>query len=334
MIDSRFYQALGPVTVRALARSAEIGGDANQLVSAAAPADLAGPGDLCYYEAKAKGALALKTAPAACIIAPAMAHLAPNAAALILSDRPRFTFAQIVPQLAQPRRFVVGSAIDPSARLEAGVRIGPGVVIGPGAQIGADCEIGPNVVIGPGVALGRRCQVGAGVSLAFALIGDDVIILAGAVIGEQGFGVVGDSAGLLDMPHLGRVELQDRVTIGANCTIDRGVFDDTIIGEETKIDNLCHVAHNVRIGRGAQIAAFAGISGSTDVGDGVVMGGRVGVGDHRTIGARAVLAGAAAVFQDVPEGETWSGYPAKPIRKWLREVAWLNRKAAGTRDGE
>ncbi len=332
MIDPRFYEALGPVTVRALARSGEIGGDANQLVSSAAPAGLAGPADLCYYEAKAKGALALKSAPAACIIPPAMAHLAPNAASLILSERPRFTFAQIVSLLVRPRLFGAGPAIDPSARLEQGVRLGPGVVIGPGAHIGADCEIGPNAVIGPGVALGRRSRVGAGASLAFALIGDDVNILAGAIIGEQGFGVVGDTAGLIDMPHLGRVVIQDRVTIGANTTIDRGVFDDTIIGEETKIDNLCHIAHNVVIGRGAQIAGFAGISGSTNVGDGVIMGGRVGVVDHRNIGDRAVLAGAAAVFQDVPEGETWSGYPAKPIRKWLREVAWLSRKAAGTRN--
>lgn len=332
MIDPRFYEALGPVTVRALAHSAEIGGDANQLVSNAAPAGLAGPADLCYYEAKAKGTLALKTAPAACIIPAALAHLAPNAAALILSERPRFTFAQIVPQLSRPRSFGTGPAIDPSARLEQGVRLGAGVVIGPGAQIGAECEIGPNTVIGPGVALGRRARIGAGVSLAFALIGDDVNILAGAVIGEQGFGVAGDSAGLIDMPHLGRVVIQDRVTIGANTTIDRGVFDDTIIGEEAKIDNLCHIAHNVVIGRGAQIAAFAGVSGSTLVGDGVIMGGRVGVADHRTIGAGAVLAGAAAVFQDVPPGETWSGYPAKPIRKWLREVAWLNRKAAGARN--
>lgn len=332
MIDPRFYEALGPVTVRALARSAEIGGDPNHLVLNAAPAGLAGPGDLCYYEAKAKGSLALKTAPAACIIQPALAHLAPYAAALILSERPRFTFAQIVPQLLRPRVFGTGAAIDPDTRLEQGVRLGAGVVIGPGAQIGADCEIGPNAVIGPGVTLGRRSRIGANVSLAFALIGDDVTILAGAVIGEQGFGVAGDSGGLIDMPHLGRVLIQDRVTIGANTTIDRGVFDDTIIGEETKIDNLCHIAHNVVIGRGVQIAGFAGISGSTNVGDGVIMGGRAGVADHRTIGARAVLAAAAAVFQDVPEGETWSGYPAKPIRKWLREVAWLSRKASGTRN--
>lgn len=332
MIDPRFYEALGPVTVRALAPSAEIGGDAERLVKGAAPADRAGPDDLCYYEPKRNAALA--SAPAACVITPGAAHLAPNAGALILSERPRFTFAQIVGALARPRRFAVdGNAVHPSARLEEGVRLGHGAVIGEGAQIGASAEIGPNTVIGPGVTIGRRTRIGSNASISFALIGDDVAILSGAVIGDQGFGVAGDAAGLVDIPHFGRVIIQDRVTIGANCTIDRGVFDDTIVGEDAKIDNLCHLAHNVVVGRGALIAAFAGVSGSTIVGDHVTMGGRVGIGDHRKIGAGATLAGGSAVFKDIPAGETWTGYPAKPIRQWMREQAWLSRKV-GTRDGD
>lgn len=331
MIDPRFYEALGPATVRALAPSGDIGGDAERLVTGVASAEQAGPGDLCYFEPKGKDA-ALASAPAACVISPAHAHLAPNAGALILSERPRARFARLAPLLVRPRTFAGHGHVDPSARLEEGVLLGPGAVIGPGAQIGAGAEIGPNAVIGPGVAIGRRSRIGARVSIGFALIGDDVNILAGAVIGEQGFGVAGDAGGPVDVPHLGRVIVQDRVTIGANSTIDRGVFDDTVIGEDVKIDNLCHVAHNCLIGRGSLIAAFAGISGSTVVGDGVTMGGRVGVADHRNIGKGATLAGGAAVFQDVPPGEVWSGYPAKPLRKWLREAAWLSRKAAGTRD--
>jgi UDP-3-O-[3-hydroxymyristoyl] glucosamine N-acyltransferase len=332
MIDPRFYEALGPATVRALAPSAEIGGDAERLVSSAAPADRAGPSDLCYYEGK-KGR-PLESAPAACIIPSALAHLAPNAGALILSDHPRSAFARIVPALVRPRSFAAQAMhIDPSANIEEAVRLGPGVVIGPKARIGAGAEIGPNAVVGPGVSIGRRTRIGAGASIAFALIGDDVTILAGAVIGEQGFGVAGDASGPIDVPHLGRVIIQDRATIGANSTIDRGVFDDTVVGEDSKIDNLCHLAHNVTLGRGVLIAAFAGISGSTEVGERVTMGGRVGVADHRTIGAGATLAGGCAVFQDVPPGEVWSGYPAKPLRKWLREAAWVSRKASGARNG-
>lgn len=330
MIDPRFYEALGPVTVRALAPSAEIGGDADALVTGAAPWDRAGAGDLCYYEGK--GGKPLTTTPAACVIAPAMAHLAASAHALILAENPRATFARLVPSLARPRVIAGAHAIDPSARIEEGARLAPGVVIGAEAQIGAGAEIGPNAVIGPGVAIGRRSRIGAGASIAFALIGDEATILAGAVIGEQGFGVAGDASGPIDVPHLGRVVIQDRVTIGANSCVDRGVFDDTVIGEGAKIDNLCHVAHNCTIGRGVLIAAFGGISGSTQIGDGVTLGGRVGIADHRKIGAGATLAGGAAVFQDVPAGEVWSGYPAKPLRKWLREAAWLSRKASGARN--
>ncbi|MES1157128.1 MAG: UDP-3-O-(3-hydroxymyristoyl)glucosamine N-acyltransferase [Alphaproteobacteria bacterium] len=333
MIDPRFYEALGPVTVRALAPSSEIGGDADRLVSGAAPAERAGPTDLCYYEGK--GGVPLAAAPAACVIAPAAAHLAPNAGALILSDHPRATFARLVVQLARPRGFDGAAAIHPSAKLEAGAKVAPGVVIGANAEIGAGAEIGPNAVIGPGVAIGRRTRIGASASVMFALIGDDVSIAAGARIGEIGFGVAGGAGGPVDMPHLGRVIIQDRASIGANTTVDRGVFDDTVIADDAKIDNLCQIAHNVVVGRGALIAAFGGISGSTQIGDGVMMGGRVGVTDHRVIGARAILAAGSAVLQDVPAGETWAGYPAKPIRKWLREAAWINRKAAGGgRDGD
>lgn len=328
MIDARFYEALGPITVRALAGASEIGGDADHAIEGVAPASEAGTRDLCYYEGKSGAPLT--SAPGACILPPALAHLAPEAVALILTDRPRALFARLAPRLFRPRSVQDGEVrVDPSARLEEGVKLGPGAVVGPGAFIGAEAEIGANAVVGPGVSVGRRSRIGARASVAFALIGDDVTILAGAVVGEQGFGVAGDASGLVDVPHLGRVIIQDRVTIGANSTIDRGVFGDTVIGEDAKIDNLCHVAHNCTLGRGVVIAAFAGISGSTVVGDRVTMGGRVGVADHRKIGAGATLAGGAAVFQDVPAGEVWSGYPAKPLRKWLRETAWLSRRASG-----
>ncbi len=127
--------------------------------------------------------------------------------------------------------------------------------------------------------------------------------------------------------------LQDGVTLGANSAVDRGAYDDTVVGENTKIDNLVHIAHNAQIGRNCVMAAYTGISGSVTIGDGAQFGGRAGVADHMTVGDGARVGAAAGVFRNIPAGETWSGYPARPVKQWLRETAWLSRAAAASRKG-
>ena len=216
--------------------------------------------------------------------------------------------------------------------LDASVDVAPGVVICAGAVIGADTRIGPNSVIGPGVQIGRGVVIGANVSIRSSLIGNNVTILSGARLGESGFGVTAGPQGAEDVPQWGRVIVQDHALIGANSCIDRGAFRDTIIGERTKIDNLCQVGHNVVIGRNTMMASFTGISGTVTVGDGVQMGGRVGIADHVTIGDNARLAASAGIFRDIPAGETWGGVPAKPIRQYLREVAWIQKQMAPKTD--
>jgi UDP-3-O-[3-hydroxymyristoyl] glucosamine N-acyltransferase len=218
--------------------------------------------------------------------------------------------------------------------IEAGVVLAPGVVVGPGAQIGRNTRIGANSVIGPGVTIGRDCEIAPNVTIGFALIGDRVRILAGAVIGEPGFGATAGPKGLIDIPQLGRVILQDGVTIGANTTVDRGAYDDTVIGENTKIDNLVQIAHNVRMGRNCVMAGQAGIAGSVNIGDGVQFGGHAGVADHLTIGSGARVGAGAGVIKDIPPGETWGGTPARPIRQWLKETAWLARMASRRGGGQ
>jgi UDP-3-O-[3-hydroxymyristoyl] glucosamine N-acyltransferase len=218
------------------------------------------------------------------------------------------------------------------AAIEPGVTIAPGVVIGAGAAIGRGTRIAANAVIGPGVQIGRDCEIGPGASLSFCLLGDRVRISSSAVIGEAGFGVAGSSRGLVEIPQFGRVILQDDVSVGANTCIDRGAYDDTVIGEGTKIDNLVQIGHNTRIGRHCVLAGHVGISGSVTIGDGSQLGGKAGVTDHVRIGAGCKLAAASWAMNDIPDGEVWGGQPARPHRRFLRETMWL-AKEAGKRRG-
>jgi UDP-3-O-[3-hydroxymyristoyl] glucosamine N-acyltransferase len=223
-------------------------------------------------------------------------------------------------------------AIAPSARIGEGAVCGPGAVIGAGVEIGDGTVIGPGTVIGRGVKIGRNCRIDALVSIAYAYIGDQVIVQSGARIGTDGFGFVPGPAGLVKVPQLGRVILQDFVEIGANCAIDRGALADTVIGEGTKLDNAVHVAHNVRIGRHCVIAAQAGISGSSVIGDFVMTGGQVGVADHVVIGDKAQIAARGGVTRTLAGGQVYGGFPAKPIREWRRETATLSRMTKKRRD--
>jgi len=331
MPDPRFFEDLGPVTLAELANvtGAELSDPAQGDIVVAGVAALAGAqaDTVTFLTDKKHGAELALTKAAAVFIAARDRELVPGGCVALITPTPQAAYAAAANRLHRARRHGAGPAISPDAVLEEGVILAPGAVIGPGARIGARTEIGANAVIGPGVAIGRDCVVGANVTIGFALLGDRVRVLAGASIGEPGFGAAGGAKGVVDIPQLGRVILQDGVTVGANSCIDRGAFDDTVVGENTKIDNLVQIAHNVRIGRNCVMAAHTGISGSVIIGDGAAFGGRAGVADHVTIGDGAQVAAAAGVFRDIPAGETWGGLPGQPIRRWMREVAWVSRSA-------
>jgi UDP-3-O-[3-hydroxymyristoyl] glucosamine N-acyltransferase len=338
MPDPRFFQDLGPVSLAELAAltGAELIPPSQGATSVSRVAILsrAGPDAITFVmDPKYFGELASGGA-AACFISQRHAAAAPERMAALVVRNPHAAYALAADRLHQPRRHSGPQRVSPEAEIEAGAVLGPGVVVGQGARIGRGTSIGGNTVIGPGVAIGRDCAIGANVSISFALIGDRVRILSNAVIGEPGFGATVGEAGIIDIPQLGRVILQDGVTLGANSAVDRGAYDDTVVGENTKIDNLCHIAHNARIGRNCVMAAYSGISGSVTIGDGVQFGGRAGVADHLAVGDGARVGAAAGVFRNIGAGETWSGYPARPVKQWLRETAWLTRAAAAGRKGK
>ncbi|HYD29160.1 UDP-3-O-(3-hydroxymyristoyl)glucosamine N-acyltransferase [Brevundimonas sp.] len=330
MPDPRFFEHLPALSVAGLAEriEAEVVRGGDRMISAVAPLGTAGPEDLAFLGDR-RFLNSLSGAAAGCVILPASAvEAAPPGAAVIVSGEAQAAWARASLLFHRPISLTCSLAPDDVVEDDT-VVIEPGVVLGAGARIGRGSRIGANTVIGPGVQIGRDCVIGSNVTIGFALIGDRVRLLSGARIGEPGFGAAVSRSGPVDVPQLGRVILQDGVSVGANSCIDRGAYDDTVIGENTKIDNLVMIGHNCVIGRNCLMAANTGLSGSVTVGDGVMFGGKAGVGDHLSIGDGARVAAGAGVLQDIPAGETWSGYPAKPLRQFLREAVWLAKQASG-----
>ena len=312
----------------AVAVKGTLRGDPDVIITGVAPLERAGR-EHATFLASAKYAPLFATCDAGvALVSPELAELPGHTAARIVVDKPQEAMLSLLTSLYPEPDHVPGvhptAVIGRGAQLGEGVTIGPCVVIGEGARIGARACLDAHVVIGAGVTVGEACRIYPGVTLyAGTELKERVRVHAGARLGSDGFGYVFRGGAHEKIPHVGRCIVEADVEIGANTTIDRGSIDDTVIGAGTKIDNLVHIAHNVRIGRLCLIMAQVGIAGSVRVEDGAILAGQVGIAGHRTIGAGARLAARAGVFGDIPAGETWSGYPARPHREALRAQAAL-----------
>lgn len=336
MSDPFFFSFAFAPTIAEIASLGEASYDAadpalaNLPISRLASIEAAGKGDAIFYEHGRYKDKLRRTGASACFIREAHKELLPAGVAALLTDAPYKSFmlaaALLAPQALRPDP-LFGKGVDAAARVHPHARLEPGVSVEPGAAIGADVEIGSgsiigaNAVIGAGVRIGRDCFIGAGASVFYALIGDRVILHPGVRIGQDGFGFARVGHKIIKAPQLGRVIIQDDVEIGANSTIDRGALNDTVIGESAKIDNLVHIGHNVMVGRCCFIVAQVGIAGSTEIEDGVAIGGQAGVLDHLRIGAGARIAAQAGVMRDVPAGASLAGAPARELRSFLKKAA-------------
>ena len=337
MISGSSVSGDGASTITAEAIAALVGGellgDRQATVSGVAPLDRAGADHLSIVSNGKYAAMLPSTKAGVLLIEPEFRDATPTAGrARIVIKQPLEKLLAVLPKLYPQPPEVPGVA--PTARLGRGVKLGERVsvgeyaIIGDNAEIGAGAAIGPHCVIGELAKIGADCRLWPGVTIyPRATLGSRVFVHSGARIGCDGFGYVFREGSHNKIPHVGRCVIEDDVEIGANTTIDRGSIDDTVVGRGTKIDNLVHIAHNVRIGEKCLLMAQVGVAGSVTIGDGAILAGQAGISGHLSIGAGARLAAQAGVFGDVPAGETWSGYPARPHRDSLRASAALFKLA-------
>ncbi|MEM7072600.1 MAG: UDP-3-O-(3-hydroxymyristoyl)glucosamine N-acyltransferase [Pseudomonadota bacterium] len=338
MADPAFFKNHGPFTIGKLARhvGGRLVGDDHLAIHDLAPLDHAGQHELSWltnmryheqFEATAAGAILVPEERAETLNAPS------SGAVLVFCDRPYHALALISQLFYPPSRPPAGlhptAVIDPGAEVGAGVSIAAHAVIADGVVLGEEAVIGSGAVIDQGVQIGARTVVGPLCYLGFCLIGSDCQIHSGARIGTRGFGFDADSEGMVEIAQTGRVVIGSHVEIGANTTIDRGMSQDTEIGDHVRIDNLVHLAHNVQIGAHTILAGQVGMAGSAVIGKGVLVGGQAGIAGHLTVGDGAMIAAQSGVVHSLPAGrQVWFGTPVQKVKVAYRAHRWLMKQSA------
>ncbi|MEO5362903.1 MAG: UDP-3-O-(3-hydroxymyristoyl)glucosamine N-acyltransferase [Magnetococcus sp. DMHC-8] len=284
--------------------------DHDPVFTGVAPLQEAGPTDLSFIsERKWLDRVAAGDCTAAAfLLPPGLAPLLADHHPRLVTPTPALHIAQAATLLGHPTLSIQG--IHPTACIDPTARLGPGVAIGPHAVIEAEVVVGAETVIHAGAIIHARCTIGA-----------RCIIGSHCVIGFDGFGYEFAAGRHQKIPHLGSVQIEDEVEIGAGTTIDRGRFGATRIGTGTKIDNLVQIAHNVEIGRHCLIVSQVGIAGSCRIEDGAILAGQAGLVPHITIGRGARVGASTGVAGSVPAGSTWSGWWGQPHRDNLAQLA-------------
>ncbi len=304
-----------------------VSGDGGRRVGGVRPLGEAGPGDLAFVA----DARARKEAPAS----RAGVLLARSAAALtgrtvIEVEDPSLAVATVL-GLFHPRRSA-RPGVHPTALVGAGAVVDAAAEVGPYAVVGERSRVGPGAIVEAHVVVGSDCVVGEGTWLHphvvlydRTVLGARVEVHSGAVLGADGFGYAKGPSGLVKVPQVGGVLVEDDVEIGANSCVDRATLDATRVGAGTKVDDLVMIGHNCRVGRHGVLCGQVGLAGSTTVGDGVMLAGQVGVAGHLSIGSGVMAGAQTGIDGDVPDGEKVFGTPHMRHREALRVVSELRR---------
>ncbi|MCQ2789131.1 MAG: UDP-3-O-(3-hydroxymyristoyl)glucosamine N-acyltransferase [bacterium] len=259
-------------------------------------------------------------------------------------ERPRLAMMKLLHLFYQAPRTQDGihpsAVVDETAKIGKNVSIGPNVVVSHDAEIGDGTKILANSYIGGDAKIGKNCFFHAGVNIGDRVqVGNDVILHHGVSLGADGFSFVTENPDNIEkakqdgaileedkdhkifkIPSIGSVVISDNVEIGANSTIDRGTIENTVIGKDTKIDDLVMIGHNCKIGQGCLIVSQVGIAGSCKIGDRVVIAGQAGLADHINIGNDSIIAAKAGVTKSFSEKSIVVGAPAVPRKEFIRQL--------------
>ncbi len=334
MDNKVFYKNSGPYKLSEIAKN--IGCNippesANISINAVKSLSEAGFCDLTFLSNKKYIGAFKKSKAVACIVPLNFSEESITKTTLLKTTNPYHIYANILNMFYSAGKALEGKIrpsayISKSAKIGKNCYIGHNVVIEDEVEIGNDCIIESGSVIDFRVKIGNRGRIDSNVSISHSIVGDDVVILPGAKIGQDGFGFSTDKGIHKKIYHTGRVLIGNNVEIGANSCIDRGSMNDTVIEDLCRIDNLVQIGHNAHIKKGAILVAQVGIAGSSKIGSYCALGGQVGVAGHINIIDGVQIASQGGVIQDIKEpGAMMGGTPAVPIRNWHKQTIMMKK---------
>ena len=282
--------------------------------------DLATKNDLTFLESAKYKSIAILTKGGICITTEHLKKLLPKSTQIIVVKNVLFELAKVLKKL-YPLADVDYPDLSLKKPLKSyykNVKFGNNVLVGKDVKIGKGTFIGPNSIIEKNVKIGNNCVIGNNNIIKNSIFGDRVVLQDNNKIGQKGFGFIPINNQNIKFPHIGKVIIENDVEVASGCTIDRGSIGDTIISQNTYLDNQVHIAHNVKIGKNCMIAGQVGFAGSSKIGNNVSIGGQAGISGHLKIGNNVKIGGGSGVVKDIEDNEIVMGYPAVPLRDFLK----------------
>jgi len=324
-MNNPFFKNKGPFKIDKLLKLAGINNLNNfkkSIIQDIKDLSAASKNNISFFHSKKYESLASKTKASFCITNDNLKDFLPNDCNKIIVDNILIATAKVT------KIFYPDSVIDDfdstvkeisKTLFKKKVNYGKNVLIGKNVKIGKNCCIGHNSIIEKNVIIGDNCSIGSNVIIRNTIIKNNIVILDGCIIGKKGFGFFPNNEKNYRYPQIGVVIINDNSEIGCGSTIDRGSMSNTVIGKNTYLDNQIHIAHNVKIGDNCIIAGQVGFAGSSTIGNHVMIGGQTGISGHLKIGNNVQIGGGSGVIKDIPDNTKVMGYPAKDLRRFIKE---------------